>query len=233
MAKPGEKFKTYKSVFDRFTERNIFKLISEGHFERLESPINIGKEANVFSAVKDSKRVCLKIYRLETADFNRMYEYLNSDPRFTNLHLNKRKVIFLWTKREYRNLLKAREAGVSVPTPITFAHNILVEEFIGRDGAAPKIKDLHPEDAKKFFDKVIQNMRKLYTAGLIHGDLSEYNILNDNDEPVLIDFGQCTSLKDSQANNYLDRDIRNICRFFKKVGLKDISEEEIKEKIIK
>ena len=241
MAKPGEKFKTYKNVFDNFTERNIFKLISEGYFESLQSPISIGKEANIFSAItKDNKNVILKIYRLETCDFNRMYDYLRLDPRYEYMKRSKRKIIFVWTQREYRNLIKAREAGVTVPTPINFMHNILVEEFIGnmdsrnkRADAAPKVKDLYPEDRKKFFEKVIKNMRKLYKAELVHADLSEFNILNHNEEPIFIDFGQCTSLKDSMAEEYLERDIRNICRFFKKVGLSDkvCDEGKVKERI--
>ena len=77
------KFKTYKNVFDNFTDRNIFKLASQGHFDYLESPLFIGKESNVFTAVKDNKRVIVKIYRLETCDFNRMYDYIKYDPYST------------------------------------------------------------------------------------------------------------------------------------------------------
>ena len=69
-----EKFKTYKNVFDNFTDRNIFKLSSQGHFDQMESPLFIGKESNVFTALKDNKRIIVKIYRLETCDFNRMNE---------------------------------------------------------------------------------------------------------------------------------------------------------------
>ena len=71
-----EKFKTYGNVFDQFTMRNIFKLASQGHFEDIMSPISIGKEANIFSAIKkDKTKVILKIYRLENCDFNIMYSY--------------------------------------------------------------------------------------------------------------------------------------------------------------
>ena len=51
-----EKFKTYEGVFDAFTNKNLFKLVSQGHFEGLGGPISIGKEANVFSAIKKDKR---------------------------------------------------------------------------------------------------------------------------------------------------------------------------------
>ena len=108
-----EKFKTKHGVFDEFTNRTIFKLITEGHFKGLESPINIGKESNVFSALtKEGKRVIVKIYRLETCDFNAMYNYIKDDPRYSNLKDKKRKVIFAWVQREFRNLMNAREAQV-------------------------------------------------------------------------------------------------------------------------
>lgn len=80
-----EKLKTMHDVFDEFTNRTIFKLISEGYFDGLESTIAVGKEANIFSALGKKGRVMLKIYRLETCDFNRMYDYLKDDPRYLSL----------------------------------------------------------------------------------------------------------------------------------------------------
>ena len=232
-SKPKEEFKTWGDVFDQFTQRTVYKLISQGHFEGLESPISIGKESNIFSAVrKDGTRVMVKIYRLETCDFNRMYDYIKDDPRFLRLKKGKRNVIFAWVQREYRNLLKARQANVSVPTPITFSNNVLVLEFIGDDGiVAPKLKDSIPRNQKEFFEKIVGNLKKLYRAGLVHADLSAFNILNLNEKPVFIDFSQCTTLDTSRANEYLDRDIRNICNFFRKIGLKN-SDAKIKEKIV-
>jgi RIO kinase 1 len=232
MAKSSkEKFKTLKHVFDLFTERNLFKMISRGYFEGLESPIEMGKEANIFTAItKEGKRVIVKIYRLSTADFYKMYEYLQSDPRFPSLDKNKRQVIFSWARREYRNLLKAREAGARVPTPITQFFNILVMDFVGGDEPAPKLKDKKPENPKEFFDDVIANMRKLYKAGLVHADLSAFNILNQDEKPVFIDMSQATTRDNPNASQYLERDIRNITTFFKKLGLK-IDEEQLMKKI--
>ena len=231
-SKPKEDFKTWGDVFDSFTQRTVYKLITQGHFEGLESPISIGKESNVFSALKkDGTRVMVKIYRLETCDFNRMLEYIKDDPRITNLKGGKRNTIFAWVQREYRNLLKAREANVSVPTPFTFSNNVLVLEFIGDDGMiAPKLKDEIPKNPGDFFDKIISNMKKLHKAGLVHADLSAFNILNYNERPVFIDFSQCTTLKSSMAKSYLERDIRNICNFFRKSGLK-LDEEKVKKDI--
>ena len=229
-----ERFKTMHNVFDSFTNRTIFKLITEGHFRGLESPISIGKESNVFSALtKEEKRVIVKIYRLETCDFNRMYDYIKDDPRYTGLKDKKRKVIFVWVQREYRNLMNARDAQVKVPIPITFSNNILLLEFIGRNGnIAPKLKDSIPKDKKQFFDKIMDNIRKLYKANLVHADLSAFNILNFEETPVFIDMSQATVLKHPRAEEYLERDVRNICIFFRKAGLK-VNEKSALRKIKK
>ncbi len=232
MARPSkEKFKTLKHVFDLFTEKNLFKMMSQGYFEGLESPIEMGKEANIFTAItKEGKRVVVKIYRLSTVDFYKMYEYLQSDPRFPALDRNLRKVIFAWTHREYRNLLKAREAGARVPMPIAQMFNILVMEFVGNDEPAPPLKNKKPENPKKFLAEIVAEMRKLYKAGLVHADLSAFNILNDNEKPVFIDMSQATTLDNPNANQYLERDVHNIATFFNKLKLK-VDEQKLLKKI--
>ena len=127
-------------------------------------------------------------------------------------------------------MIKAREANVRVPLPITFKNNILVMEFIGKgDELAPKLKDKKPKDPNKFFEEIIKNMKNLYKAGLVHADLSAFNILNLDEKPVFIDFSQCSSIKDSRAEEYLKRDVKNICIFFKKQGLKSDEQEVLKE----
>ena len=231
-SKPKEEFKTWGDVFDQFTQRTVYRLMTRGHFEGLESPISIGKESNVFSAIKeDGTRAIVKIYRLETCDFNRMYDYIKDDPRFLSIKKGKRNIVFSWVQREYRNLLKARQANVSVPTPLTFSNNILVLEFIGDDGIiALKLKDEIPKNKKEFFNKIIANMKKLHKAGFVHADLSAFNILNYNEKPVFIDFSQCITLESSRASEYLERDIRNICIFFRKIGL-NVNEANVKKEI--
>jgi len=221
-----DKFKTYGNIFDNYTQRNLFKMISQGLFEGLESPISIGKEANIFSAKrKDGSTVIVKIYRLETCDFNRMYEYIRTDPRFPNLKSNKRKVIFAWAKREYVNLLKAREIGVRVPSPIAIKDNIVVMEFIGIKDPSPKLKDSSDFEVEKFAQKTFEYMKKLYKSGMVHGDLSEFNILEYKRNPVFIDFSQTTSLDDPNSNEWLLRDIKNIIRFFRKRNFEKDNDE--------
>lgn len=226
MARNKEEWKVYKNVFSEFSLRSIFKLSSEGHFEEIESPLSIGKEANIFSArTKEGGKVIVKIYRLENCNFNKMYEYIAADTRYISPKKQKRSIVFAWTQREFKNLMIAREV-IRVPTPITFKNNILVMEMIG--APAPMLKDQAPENPPEFLHKIVKNIVLLKERGLIHGDLSEFNILNYQEEPVFIDFSQSTLKDSSKAKELYDRDLNNIRRFFRKM----MKEEEI-EGIIK
>ena len=150
-----EKFKVHNNVFDNFTLRNLFKLASEGFFEDLKNSVALGKEANIFTAErKDGSLVIVKIYRLETCNFNGMFDYIKQDPRYEGLSNKRRDIVFAWTQREFRNLLKAREC-IKVPTPYKVKDNIIVMEMIGGDVPAPELRNSRPEDPKKFFDKVV------------------------------------------------------------------------------
>lgn len=227
-----EEWKTYGNVFDAFTLRNLEHLASQGYFEELKGSVALGKEANVFMAkTKDGQQVAIKIYRLENCNFNKMYEYISQDPRYLHLKGDKRRIIFSWTQREYRNLLKAREL-IRVPTPMTFKDNIVITEFIDENGeAAPQLKNASLENPAQTFEEIIDMMKQLFKTGLVHGDLSEFNILMQHEKPVFIDFSQGTAKDSPNAKELLKRDIENICRFFKKQGVKS-SLDEVYSRII-
>lgn len=223
-----EAWKTYKNVFDESTIQNLEKMRSQHHFDDLKSPISVGKEANIFSASKGDDQIIVKIYRVENCNFNQMYRYIEPDPRYHGLKKRRRLVIFAWVQREYRNLLKAREV-IRVPMPIAVKDSVLLMEFIGHKDAAPKLKDSNPQDPEKLFKKIITGIRALWKAGLVHADLSEFNILTFEEEPIFIDFSQSTTTEHPQALEYLKRDVHNICKAFRKFGLKKDDEEEYKK----
>jgi len=214
-----EKFKIYKNVFDDFTINTLRKLASSEHFDELIGPVMIGKESNVFLAdTKDKEVVIVKIYRLHSCNFNKLYSYIKSDPRFQNLKNQRRLVIFKWVQREFRNLMIAREK-INVPHPIAFLNNVIVMESIGGRNPSPQLKDGIPEDLMDFYKRIIKSVKDMYSLELVHGDLSEFNILNYNEKPYFIDYSQGTSTKDPNAQEYLKRDLGNITRFFKKFRL--------------
>ncbi len=89
-------------------------------------------------------------------------------------------------------------------------------EFIGSDDvAAPTLKEVKLT-GEKIFQKVMGNFKKLYLAGIVHGDLSEYNILLKGREPYFIDLSQSVPLDHPLAGELLKRDARNIARYFGK-----------------
>lgn len=227
-----EGFKIRHNVFDEFTNRTIYKLITEGYIEGLESPLFIGKESNVFTALtRQGERRIVKIYRLESCDFNRMYDYIKADPRYANIRKRRRNTVFAWVQREYRNLMIAREHGIPVPLPYAFMNNVLVLECISSgDHIAPKLKDAPPRHPKRFFTRIVEGMRKLHKAGLVHADLSPFNILNRDEQPVFIDFSQATEYDTQGGEAYLQRDVRNVCAFFRPLGV-DADEAKVRKLI--
>lgn len=217
--KDSDDLKVLESVFDTRTLMNLYALASKGVIDALGGSVATGKEANIFSALGGGKDLALKIYRITTSNFKAMQDYLHGDPRFASVKGTKRSIVNAWTKKEYRNLLRAEEVGVRVPHVLAMRENILVMELVGqKDQPAPPLKEvnLDPVEARRVFDKLVEYISILYNcAELVHADLSEFNVLYDG-EPVLIDMGQSVTLDHPMSRKFLERDIINIARYFKK-----------------
>jgi len=221
-------------VFDSITLKTLYKLANTGYIHRLNGAISTGKEANVFKGLdEDDNFVAVKIYRVTTSDFKKMQNYIQGDPRFNVRTGNKRQLVNAWVTKEFRNLQRAYEAGVNVPKPIIAKNNVLVMEFIGDEEGDAALPMRHSEiqDPEELLNKVINNMKLLYQeAGLVHGDLSSYNILIQDGDPVIIDISQGMTRDHPISNELLNRDIDNIVKDFKKLKI-NISNEEIKSAI--
>jgi RIO kinase 1 len=228
--KDSDDLNVQEAVFDKRTLMDLYSMANSGVIDALGGSICTGKEANIFRAIAGEKELALKIYRISTSNFRAMQDYLHGDPRFGSVKGTKRSIVSAWAKKEFRNLTRAGEAGVRVPHPIAMRGNILVMELIGgKDYAAPQLRDvgLEAEDAKRVFDKLVDYISLLYNrAGLVHADLSEFNILLEKEEPIIIDMGQSVTLDHPMAKKFLERDVSNIVHHFrKKYGFG--SEEEI------
>ncbi len=208
------KFIAHGNVFDESTLRGIFNLTGQGYFEEIEGPISTGKESNVFSVRYGKEKRVVKIYRT-SANFKKMYDYMKSDPRFSGLKGTKLSVIYTWAIKEYRNLLRARQKNVSVPIPYAVHKNILVMEFFD----APRLHEKAPKNPKKFYERLISELQKLLEAGLVHADISEYNILNYKENPILIDFSHALDLRYPNVQRLLMRDVRIMVHYFNQFGL--------------
>jgi RIO kinase 1 len=224
--KEADDFKVRDEVFDELTLKALYRLASTGLIQALGGPISTGKEANVFHAIGPGGReLAIKIYRIRTSDFKAMHDYIQGDYRFANVRKTKKDVVFAWTKKEFRNLTRARKARVRVPEPLKYRENVLVMQFIGRDGVAcPLLKHAveNLENVKEVYDATIEFMKRLYQdAHLVHADLSEYNILvDDQAEPVFIDMGQSVLVQHPRAQEFLQRDVGNVVKFFNEAGVR-------------
>ena len=232
--------KTELSVLDIPTLETLYKFTKRGLLKALGGPISSGKEAVIFHAIgAKEEELAIKMYKVSTSNFNAMLDYIIGDPRFENIKRDRRSIVSAWARKELKNLKRAFDAGVEVPKPIAVDKNVLIMEFIGRDGvAAPRLRDVPVDILKTDFEleelflRIISYIRIMYEKGrMVHADLSEFNILmkgyverefegaDVEIEPVIIDMGQATLLQHPNADAFLLRDVRNIVTFFNKLGL--------------
>ena len=227
--KDTEQFKVEASVFDDATLGALYKLVQDGHIDAFGGPISTGKEANVYTALAPDGEVAVKVYRINASDFRHMREYLDGDPRFEGIGSDKKKVVVAWTKKEFANLERARKAGVRVPTPIAIERNVLVMEYLGGETQrAKRLSEVDVENPETAFEVVREYMRRLYGAGLIHGDLSEYNLVVHDGELCLLDLGQAVTIHHPNSREFLERDCHNVAAFFGRQGF-DADEDALLE----
>jgi RIO kinase 1 len=224
--KNTERFKLEESVFDEATYAAIYKLVQDGYIDAFGGPISTGKEANVYTAKASDAEVAVKVYRINASDFKDMRGYLDGDPRFEGIGQDKRKVVMAWVRKEFANLKRAQKAGVRVPNPIAVERNVLVMEYIATDGdRAKRLNEVHIENPETAYEVVREYMCRLYDAGLVHGDLSEYNIIFQEGDLVVIDLGQAVTKHHPNAGDFLQRDCENVASFFARQGMEITGEE--------
>ncbi|MEM2128604.1 MAG: serine protein kinase RIO, partial [Candidatus Methanomethylicaceae archaeon] len=222
---------TVEEVFDSRTVMALYSLINKGIIDSMRGVVKAGKESRIYWAKgRNGEDLAIKIFLTSSMEFKKsMLQYIHGDPRF-KVGKDYRRIVYTWAQKEYRNLSEAKSAGVLVPNPICAYQNILVMEFIGADGVpAPLLKDL-PELDESLYQQILVAIKKLYSsAGLVHADLSEYNIMVNEGKAYLIDFGQAVSRDHPMSLEFLRRDVVNILRFFRKAGLNVPEEEAVLE----
>ncbi|MBV0924410.1 serine protein kinase RIO [Halomicroarcula limicola] len=225
--KDADQFKVEASVFDDATYGALYKLVQDGHIDAFGGPISTGKEANVYTALSDDEEVAVKVYRINASDFTDMRGYLDGDPRFEGIGSDKKKVVTAWVRKESSNLKRARRAGVRTPKPIAVERNVLVMEYLGtEEGRAKRLNEVHIENPETAYEVVKEYVRRLYDAGLVHGDLSEYNVVFHEGQLYIIDLGQAVTVHHPNAEEFLERDCRNVANFFARQGV-DATPEEL------
>jgi RIO kinase 1 len=212
--------KTQSLVFDSRTIKALYEFLVKYKVDYVDYPISSGKESVVFKAQLRGKPIALKIYKMSTLKFQNIRIYIDGDYRFANERLSRSKFVYVWARKEYSNLLSMTEAGIRCPKPIAFHKNLLAMSFIGtKQRAAPQIKDA-AFDAEPVYREVSEMMRNTYReAGIVHADLSEYNILYYRKRSYFIDVAQGVTVRHPSADIFLRRDVNNITQFFIKKGV--------------
>ncbi len=209
--------------------KRILPLVSDGLIDEVIRPLMSGKEADVFVVRCGSQTRCAKIYKEpEKRGFKQAVQYqegrkVRNSRRARAMQkgsrFGRKEQENAWQNTEVDALYKLASAGVRVPRPYGCFDGILLMELItDSDGhEAPRLNDvsMSSEQAIEDHASVIQDVVKMLCTGLIHGDLSEFNILVDEHGPVIIDLPQVI---DAAANNsakmFLQRDVKRVTDYY-------------------
>ncbi|MDH5783035.1 MAG: serine protein kinase RIO [Candidatus Bathyarchaeota archaeon] len=224
-----------EEVFDRSTLMTIYYLMNKGIIDEIYGSVKAGKESKLYwGKDKEGNNLAIKIFLTVSAEFKKgMLVYIQGDPRFTRVRRDTRSLIYLWAQKEFKNLHSAYEVGVRVPKPITVRRNVLIMEFIGENGiSAPLLREIQIKNPDRTYRQILANAKRLYRkAGLVHADLSEYNVMIWKEKPVLFDVSQAVSREHPMASEFLRRDLENISRYFKRLGVAVPPIEELFKKV--
>ncbi len=227
---------TVEEVFDQTTRMVVFDMLNSGILYELNGAVSSGKEAKVYWGTnKEGVDLAVKIYLTSSAEFKKgMHKYIEGDPRFKDVKHDTRSLMAVWAQKEFRNLGEAFAAKVRVPKPIAVKSNVVVMEFIGEKGvSAPSLKEQPPANPERVYKTIVTYLKRLYQkAKIVHGDLSEYNIMMWKSRPVVFDVSQSVSIQHPLADFMIKRDIANVNRFFNRLDVKIIPDEELYKKVV-
>ncbi|HMS78088.1 MAG TPA: PA4780 family RIO1-like protein kinase [Burkholderiaceae bacterium] len=209
--------------------KRLLPLIDEGLVDDVVSQLMSGKEANVYVVRCGDAIRCAKVYKAAThRSFRQAVDYTENRrvkntrqaramARGTRYGRQAREDA--WQSAEVDAMNRLFDAGVRVPRPFGFYEGVLLMELVAdADGdAAPRLNDVlfEPEDARRHHATLVAEVVRMLCAGVVHGDLSEFNVLLAADGPVIIDLPQAV---DAAGNNHaprmLLRDVANLRDFF-------------------
>lgn len=210
------------------TPPGLQELIEDGIIDEVIRPLKSGKEAAVYLVASGSTIRCAKVYKdANNRGFHKLAEYQEGrkargsrDARAMGKRSRhgRKEQEAAWKNAEVDALYRLDAAGVRVPKPYGFFNGVLLMEVITDEhgDAAPRLNDVQatPEQAREWQKFLMSQVVIMLCAGLIHGDLSEYNVLLDANGPVIIDLPQAV---DAASNNnafaMLQRDVNNITAY--------------------
>jgi RIO kinase 1 len=209
--------------------KRLIPLVEEGVIDSVVRQLMSGKEAMVFVVRVGPETRCAKVYKeADKRSFRQAVDYTENRKTKNSrqaramakgTRYGKASQERAWQSAEVDALYRLAAAGVRVPKPYNFHEGVLLMELVtdAEGNAAPRLNDVHfsAEEARDFHGRLIGEVVRMLCAGVIHGDLSEFNVLAGADGPVIIDLPQAV---DAAGNNHapamLERDVGNLRNFF-------------------
>ncbi|MEO6029115.1 MAG: PA4780 family RIO1-like protein kinase [Candidatus Binatia bacterium] len=207
---------------------SLAALSAEGIIEEVMRPLRSGKEAQIYLVLSGGEQRVAKIYKdAENRTFKQRSGYIEGrrvrnsrDQRAMGKHTSygRAKDEDAWRSAEVEAIYRLRDAGVRVPEPFHFVDGVLIMELVtdAAGNPAPRLGEvaMTAAEARAVFDRLLRDVVRMLAAGLVHGDLSDFNVLMGADGPVLIDFPQSVDASRNQnARELLIRDVDNLTDF--------------------
>ncbi len=208
---------------------SLVSLVEQGIIEEVLRPLMSGKEAQVYLVVAHGQQCVAKVYKeANNRTFKHRAEYTEGrqvrntrDRRAMSKRsaYGRSKQEAGWRDVEADVIYRLRDVGVRVPEPQAYVDKVLVMELVTdlNGKPAPRLADLTlpQQQAEELFEGLIREVQRMLCAGLVHGDLSEFNILAGRRGAVIIDFPQAVeAATNNNARTLLIRDVGNLTRFF-------------------
>lgn len=211
------------------TPKRLEPLLEDGLIDDVVRQLMSGKEATVFVVRCGDDVRCAKVYKeANNRSFRQSVDYTEgrkvknsrqSRAMAKGSKYGRQAQEAAWQSAEVDALYRLANAGVRVPTPYNFYEGVLLMELVtdANGNAAPRLNDVvfTAEEARKHHATLIKEVVRMLCAGIVHGDLSEFNILIGSDGPVIIDLPQAV---DAAGNNHasamLERDVANLSAYF-------------------
>lgn len=215
----------YQLLFKGYDQLALRALVQRETIEALGSKIAVGKESEIYDALgAGDRKLIIKFHREGRSSFKqvkRTRAHIADKTHFSWMYASR-----LAAEREFR-ALEMLYPRVDVPQPVDQNRNAIVMGVLpGAELYSVKIK---AGDRKWFLDQILEQVKKAYQIGIIHGDLSEFNVMISPEGVSIIDWPQYVTAKHSHADGFLRRDIANILKYFKKkYGIKRSEERVMK-----
>lgn len=207
-------YKGYRLTYLGLDMLALRTLVNKGVLEAIGDRMAVGKESEIYRALAPGeKMVVVKFLRIGRPSFRgtRRSRVFAVDPRLDWYKQSK-----IAAEREFKALRELYYVGANIPSPIAYSRHAIVLDYI--EGIELYRKP-RLEDPVSALSKILETLRKAYLdVGIVHGDLSEYNVLIDlrTGNPVVIDWPQYVERDNPSSNYLLERDVEYIVRFFNK-----------------